>query len=260
MPEVQLLSVGEVLCAARTEAGLSIEDLSRATKIRGQLIREIEADTFSGCGGAVYARGHIRSIATLLELDPAPLLAEFARAHGEAAGPAPREIFEHEVIDLPHRTHPNWTAAMAVAAAALLLVALVSLFNTDNTRAPESFALESTPSPSASAAPQPQPQESAKGDPLAGLVNEDGVFVRVRVVNSRSWVAAVVDGKPAFGQTLAAGAQMDFKGTQLVHLTIGNAGAVQLIVNGRDLGIPGRAGAVLRLDFGPGDPAGATTG
>jgi hypothetical protein len=30
---------------------------------------------------------------------------------------------------------------------------------------------------------------------------------------------------------------------------------VQLVVNGRDLGSPGGQGDVVRLDFGPGDPA-----
>ncbi|MGA0410879.1 MAG: hypothetical protein ACO3NO_04270 [Candidatus Nanopelagicaceae bacterium] len=32
---------------------------------------------------------------------------------------------------------------------------------------------------------------------------------------------------------------------------IGNAGALQLVVNGENLGIPGRVGEVLRLEFGP---------
>ncbi len=254
------MSIGEALRLARVEAGSSIEDLSRHTRIRGQLIREIEADDYAGCGGAVYARGHVRALATALGVDPAPLLADFDRRPDAADAPAARQVFEHECIDLPHRTRPNWTAAMAVAAAVLLVVALGSLFNT-NSRPPVDVLAgdQASPSPSASAT-RPAPGPSPKGDQIAGLVNEGGVFVRVRVVNTRSWVAAVVDGKQAFGKTLAAGAQLDFKGTRLVHLTIGNAGAVQLIVNGRDLGIPGRAGAVLRLDFGPGDPAGTASG
>jgi hypothetical protein len=35
---------------------------------------------------------------------------------------------------------------------------------------------------------------------------------------------------------------------------IGNAGAVDLRVNGTDLGSPGGSGEVVRLEFGPGDP------
>ncbi len=41
---------------------------------------------------------------------------------------------------------------------------------------------------------------------------------------------------------------LDFK------LVIGNAGAVSLVVNGRDLGEPGSGGEVVKVNFGPGDP------
>ena len=35
---------------------------------------------------------------------------------------------------------------------------------------------------------------------------------------------------------------------------IGNAGAVSLFVNGRNLGEPGSGGQVVKVTFGPGDP------
>jgi hypothetical protein len=44
---------------------------------------------------------------------------------------------------------------------------------------------------------------------------------------------------------------MTFTDNQLLYLVIGNAGAIQLIVNGEDLGVPGKVGEVLRLEFGP---------
>jgi hypothetical protein len=47
------------------------------------------------------------------------------------------------------------------------------------------------------------------------------------------------------------GEELTFKDDQLLYLVIGNAGAIQLIVNGEDLGVPGKVGEVLRLEFGP---------
>jgi len=35
----------------------------------------------------------------------------------------------------------------------------------------------------------------------------------------------------------------------LIRAVIGNAGAVKLILNGKDLGVPGAQGEVIRLDF-----------
>ncbi|MEY9857263.1 transcriptional regulator with XRE-family HTH domain [Catenulispora sp. GAS73] len=68
--------VGRRLSLARQHAGLSIEDVVAATRIRPGMLREIEAGEFVHCGGDVYARGHVRAIARVVGIDPEPLLAE----------------------------------------------------------------------------------------------------------------------------------------------------------------------------------------
>jgi len=57
------VSIGDSLADARRQAGLTVTQVSQQTRIRESIIRGIEADDFSGCGGDFYARGHIRSIA-----------------------------------------------------------------------------------------------------------------------------------------------------------------------------------------------------
>jgi cytoskeleton protein RodZ len=64
------MSLGSMISKARKDAGLSIDDLSAATNIRGTLLREMEANNFSQCGGETYARGHLRNIAIKLNADP----------------------------------------------------------------------------------------------------------------------------------------------------------------------------------------------
>lgn len=245
------MGVGETLAAAREERGLTVEDVSRATRIRGELLRHIEADDFSGCGGAVYARGHVRSIATHLGLDAAELVAEFDRTHAPAEVPPASVIFEREVVAVPERKGPNWTAAMAVAAGVLLIVALVSLFNTAPTGAPSARPVtSSSPTPTAAAS---TPATVASPGPLAGLP-ANGVAMRVNVVTDRSWVTVRGDGKVLFQGLLKAGDQRDFTAKRLINVVLGNAGAVELVVNGQDLGKPGGLGDVVRLNFEPGDP------
>lgn len=70
-------SVGAMLREAREAAALTVDDVAERTRIRATLIRAIEADDFSGCGGNFYARGHVRSIATTLGEDPAPFVTRF---------------------------------------------------------------------------------------------------------------------------------------------------------------------------------------
>lgn len=75
------MSIGEALIRARREAGLSVADVSRRTRIRETIINGIERDDFSLCGGDFYARGHIRAIARVIGIDSEPLIEEYDAAH-----------------------------------------------------------------------------------------------------------------------------------------------------------------------------------
>lgn len=81
MPSDKPSSVGAMLRAAREGQGLSVNDIAERTRIRSTLIREIESDNFFGCGDTFYARGHVRSIAVSLGLDPGVALAKFDAVH-----------------------------------------------------------------------------------------------------------------------------------------------------------------------------------
>ena len=75
------MSIGEALAEARREAGLTVAQVSQRTRIRQTIIRGIEGDDYSVCGGDFYARGHIRSIAKVVAADPGPLIKEFDTTH-----------------------------------------------------------------------------------------------------------------------------------------------------------------------------------
>ena len=82
------MSIGEALAQARGQAGLTLGQVSQQTRIRQTIIKGIEGDDFSACGGDFYARGHIRSIAKAVGTDPGPLIEEYDSAH-RAPEPVP---------------------------------------------------------------------------------------------------------------------------------------------------------------------------
>ena len=61
------MSIGATLAKARLDAGLTVTQVSERTRIRETIIRGIEQDDYSACGGDFYARGHVRSIARVLQ-------------------------------------------------------------------------------------------------------------------------------------------------------------------------------------------------
>jgi transcriptional regulator with XRE-family HTH domain len=88
--------IGPEFAAARTRLGLTVDQLAERTRIRPHVIESVEADDFVPCGGDFYARGHIRTLARVLGVDAAPLLASYDERYADAPV-NPRRVFEAEL-------------------------------------------------------------------------------------------------------------------------------------------------------------------
>jgi hypothetical protein len=64
------------------------------------------------------------------------------------------------------------------------------------------------------------------------------------------------NGSVLFQGILKKGAQRDFADARRIRMTIGDAGAVALIVNNHDLGVAGGSGQVVLEDYGPSSTSG----
>jgi hypothetical protein len=83
------MSIGETLAQARRWAGLTVTEVSQRTRIRETLVKDIERDDYSACGGDFYTRGHIRAIARVVGTDPEPLIEEYDAARRSTADTTP---------------------------------------------------------------------------------------------------------------------------------------------------------------------------
>ena len=68
------MTLGEVLAAKRGERGLTIEQVSTATRIRAHYLSALESDQLERLASPVYAKGHLTTYARYLGLDPEPLV------------------------------------------------------------------------------------------------------------------------------------------------------------------------------------------
>lgn len=257
-PEDDRASIGQALQNARIAAGLTVDEVSGTTRVRIPIVQAIEQDDFSRCGGDVYARGHIRTIARVVGLDPAPLVAQFDAEHGgrpEPTGAAP--LFEAERIK-PEPRRPNWTAAMVAAIVAVVgFVGFTAFSGTnkadDGTQSAGDLpAAQPTPSQTRteSARPEPEPSESA-----IAAVPADKVTVKVIAEEDPSWISAKDhNGRVLHEGTLKKGDSKTFTDKERIDLVLGNAGAVKLFVNGKEIKEHGEDRQVARLSYTKGDP------
>ncbi len=260
------MSIGKALSEARERSGLTTAQVSEATRIRSTLIAQIEGDDFSHCGGDVYARGHIRSIARVVGIDPAPLVAEYDQAHPGDAVPVASEALAPERPSRPPLPvpaervgGPNWSRAMAVALGVIVLVFVITQLVPRGSSHPGAINAPAKPATSGSPAARPTPPTSTPStSPSSGLlarIPSNSVDVKIIADNGNSWVRATgSDGKQLYEGTITAGQTQDLTDERVVRLIIGNAGAVRLVVNGKDLGVQGQQGAVARPQFSRGDP------
>ncbi|MFH8489839.1 helix-turn-helix domain-containing protein [Streptomyces longisporoflavus] len=261
-PAVEEPSIGRTLRRARIDSGQTVDEISASTRVRVPIVHAIEQDDFSRCGGDVYARGHIRTLARAVGVDPALLLAQYDKAHG-GRPPAPTPaapLFEAERIRSEPR-RPNWTAAMVAAIVAVIGFVGFTAFSggdedTGGVKSQAEGASPATskpatkPAPDKPADPKPDPSDSA----IAGAP-KDKVTVKVSAPDGRSWISAKDhNGRTLFDGVLEEGKSKTFQDKQKIDLVLGDAGAIALFVNGKAIENEFDPGQVERLTYTKGDP------
>lgn len=260
-PDEDRPSVGRALQKARIDARLTVEEVSTSTRVRVPIVHAIEDDDFARCGGDVYARGHVRTLARAIGLDADALVAQYDEEHGGRPEPTPAAtLFEAERIR-PEPRRPNWTAAMVAAIVAVVGFVGFTLFTGDDggsqapvaqepAKKPDGKKPEGKPEQNQPSKPEPEPSDSA----IAG-VPADKVTVRMEADGGNSWISAEdQSGKLLFEGVLEEGDTKTFTDEEQIDLVLGNAGAVKLWVNGKEVDRLGEVGMVERVTYTRGDP------
>lgn len=236
-------TMGAYLRAARRRRRIGIERAAEETRIRADYLMRMESDEFDFLA-PTYVRGFLKSYTRYLRVDPTPLLEEFdsrfgiARYEVQQIGALERQGRRNRSA-APRRMNP-WVAASVVALTAMVALALIGLAQGtgENDDGPGPVAAET---PSETAPPdgdEVQPSESPEDVEVA----LEGIEVEIVAANDDCWIFATEDGKaatPDGGMILAAGDSLTLTGNKKVFLRLGAPFAVELIVNGQNIGSPG---------------------
>ena len=245
------MAIGDTLREARDKMELSVEDIEEATKIRRKYIRALEDNNFEVIPGKVYVRGFLRSYARCLNLDGDKLVQEFNEMNDyqmENNDP-PQET----IISIPKNTGKRYKRYLA-AVAVVVLAGFIYLLGSSNANLQDK--LSDRPGSPKSTDNQPYggatPGNPGLKTPENGAKNEAplmGMDVVLQVTDSECWMSIIVDDQNAFEGMVGPGNTKTFKGEESVQLKLGNAGAVKVMVNGRDYGFLGAQGQVITRAF-----------
>ena len=218
------MSIGETLAAARQQAGLTVAQVSQQTRIRETIIRAIEHDDFSSCGGDFYARGHIRSIASAVGTDPVPLIREYDQEH-PASGMRAAEIFEPATPIKIREPRPfGLGKVLIVVLLAVIGFGVYRLVSTEG---------GSHPSASATHHPTATPTASATVKPVVHTPVPAVAVIKVTAMQD-CWIGFTSSsGKQIYQGTILAGHSKTWWEKHPVSMVIGNPPGIVLTVNGR---------------------------
>ncbi|MFG1702329.1 helix-turn-helix domain-containing protein [Nonomuraea sp. M3C6] len=248
---MQEQSIGAILAAARQSAGLTVAQVGEATRIREAIIQRMEQDDYGQCGGHFYARGHVRAVAKAVGLDPEATVHLFDQQQGGAPVPVrAAAVFQADrTINLPEKRGPNWTMALGVALAIVVVFGMMRVLGgaSDQVRTGDVHAASARPSvpPNTPITETPKPSASSK----KGMVT-------VRIKAKRSSYVNVRDakGRKLFSGTLKAGKSSEWQAEEQVNVLLADASAVSLQVNGKKVKRLGGRGEIVRRSFGPPKP------
>ena len=270
--------IGDKLRAEREKNNLTVKDVEKGTSIRALYIESIEAGEYAKLPGEVYTKGFIRNYANFLKLDAAALVRQYMDENHPDAVPAVEEPVVTEVK--PAATAPVSSPSPAAAKVKptgsgyatgedfrqrvqsshkrqnLLLVAAVVLAvaggayylmsNGDSAATKKSVSVTQQAKTPQQDAPAAKPADTAK--------KIDGVELGAKFTD-RCWTQVIVDGKTVYEGTMDKGKTETWKGKEKIVITAGNASAVEVKLNGKELGNLGDKGQVVEKTYTPEGPA-----
>jgi cytoskeleton protein RodZ len=244
-------SFGERLKREREMREVSLDELTKSTRISQRFLEALENEDWSKLPGGVFGRGFVRTIAGYLGLDEESLLGEYDLARGDVSRSAP-----HKPEDRIPAT-PVWVPILSVLAICAILAGLFfggkyawRRYAQHRHGGPSSALVMPPQDPSAESLASPSPTASGRPPSAASLTAPPATEpLDLSVSTSAATrVRILADDKLVLDEELPAGVNRGFTANDHFEITAADSSAVLLELNHRvmrPLGSPGDSGTMM---------------
>lgn len=225
------LAVGGMLKEARESRGLSLEDVSVATKINSRILVDIEAGAFEKLPAEVYVKSFLKEYADFLGLNAREVLAQYQQP---SVSGRKKQIPVPQEKNVSPRVIPiHWILA---AAGGIVILAGGGYAVTGISK--RIRELKQTGSVSFHSA------TVSRGAPLL-IPKNIPLEVTLRAIEP-TWLQVRVDDQMVFQNILAKDSFEVWYPKEKAELWVGNAGGIEILLNRKFLGSPGKKGQVIK--------------
>jgi transcriptional regulator with XRE-family HTH domain len=235
------MDVGARLRHAREEKGLTLEGLSRVTRVSLPILYAIEQNNRSAIPPRPYGRGFVRIYASEVGLEPEQAVRDFFSQFAPSPEPPPAPVETSTSQALRHLTDqrsPQPVALMLTWGLAAALAVAIGGWGLPRTEAPEAVGVSGHSTPGATGTLGRAPSPATPAAPVTS-----GVTISLEATGP-SWVTAEVDGQRVIYRTMQPGEREVLRARREIRIRAGNAGALRWQVAGRAATAMGKAGEV----------------
>ena len=255
--------VGVVLRNEREKKGLTLDQVASITKLRLKIVEALENETWEDLPPPVFVRGFIRSYAGILGLDGKELLHLYERV-------VPAQTSTTQPVEARRRSYkgllvPAFILALVLGGVTYLQVehpvpsgerlAQKKQTSPSETLPPleaegapeiaEPAAAGAEPAEAQAMAPAPTAERQAAAPETQAETASSDPYVLKAVVLEETWVRIHIDSGQPKEYIFQPGARPQWKGKEGFQLTVGNAGGIELELNGTKLKSLGKQGKVV---------------
>jgi cytoskeletal protein RodZ len=242
------MTLGEFLQKAREDAGLSVDELAHMVNLRPGLIRAMESNDFLPCGGDTYARGHIRNIAQITGINPQELLAIYDAEHSVDSRSIHSQLVDNNAAAIRKENRKlSWKVLVGASLSIVVLigVAQFAIGAIDSEPATTSMITEET---KPTQTPTPTPTASAAPTATSPTTNSE-LTLSIAATRGNSNIDVVIGGVHVYKGPLFQGESKSFVGENSISVFLGNAGDLDLTLNGEKLAPLGDRNQEIRKTF-----------
>jgi cytoskeleton protein RodZ len=259
---------GSRLRDARERRGITLRQIANATKISVGVLDALERNDISRLPGGIFGRAFVRSYAAEVGLDPEATLRDFMITFPNdsvtAGHPTSERNDDFELLESDRRRAGTYLSLVVISipiAGAMLWVGAgrrardaprAAVVTTSP--APVQRAIEPLPPPVASTPPvvptTVRPADTPALAAAASAPERDELTVTL-TVKQPCWVTATIDGRKTLDRLLQAGEKQTIGVRREMVLTVGDASAISMTLNGAAARPLGKAGEVVTTHVTP---------
>jgi cytoskeletal protein RodZ len=243
-----VMDVGARLRHAREERGLTLDRLSRLTRVTLPILKAIEQNNQGAIPPRPYGRGFVRTYASEVGLDPEQIVhdffSQFAPVPAPSLEPTETSIPEPSLHPAEARSPRRVGLMLTWMVAAVLAIVMVG-WSWRRAGAPEAVGTSGHSTPPAAATLGTTTPAATPAAP-----STTGVTISLEATGP-SWVTAVVDGRRVIYRMLQPGEREVLRGQQEITIRTGDAGALRWHTDGRPGEAMGKAGEVRTVRITP---------